>query len=211
MWVATLQCHCDRLQFSAQCVARCDARWHGVCFAFNYQLYKSSYWLWKNWTLKLWNWPPLTSIHLSTGRWCMLDKCLPREACIKKSVGESKVNKVVHCLIDYLWLVTLLRVLTLMLGHLACIGHVTCKNMLWLSPKGASHLEQSGEDGWLTRNWSNGRCVCVCVCVRACVQVISSAFTNFWSGVWLSKVVYWNLDGLFKCLPIFALSFACQT
>lgn len=43
------------------------------------------------------------------------------------------------------------------------------------------------------------------------LHVISSAFTNFWSGVWLSKVVYWNLDGLFKCLPIFALSFACQT
>jgi len=43
------------------------------------------------------------------------------------------------------------------------------------------------------------------------LHVVSSAFTNFFSGVWIKKIVYWNPDGLFKCLPIFALSYSCQT
>src|SRR6218665_520557 len=42
-------------------------------------------------------------------------------------------------------------------------------------------------------------------------QVIIAAFPNLWSGIWVSKVVFWNTDGVFKCLPIFALCFACQT
>ena len=43
------------------------------------------------------------------------------------------------------------------------------------------------------------------------MQVIIAAIPNLMSGVWISKVVFWNPDGIFKCLPIFSLAFSCQT
>lgn len=42
-------------------------------------------------------------------------------------------------------------------------------------------------------------------------EVFSAAFPNLWSGVWVTKVVLWNPEGVFKCLPIFSLAFGCQT
>ncbi|KAI0221576.1 hypothetical protein LSAT2_027112 [Lamellibrachia satsuma] len=42
-------------------------------------------------------------------------------------------------------------------------------------------------------------------------EVCSAALPNLWSGVWVTKVVYWNPEGVFRCLPIFSLAFACQT
>ena len=43
------------------------------------------------------------------------------------------------------------------------------------------------------------------------LQVFFAALPNLVSGVWLTKVVFWNPDGVFKCLPIFSLAFSCQT
>ena len=42
-------------------------------------------------------------------------------------------------------------------------------------------------------------------------QVFTTAFPNLWSGIWVTRVVYWNPEGVFRCLPIFSLAFACQT
>lgn len=44
-----------------------------------------------------------------------------------------------------------------------------------------------------------------------CLQVMSAAFPNLWSGLWVTKVELWKTEGVFRCIPIFALSFGCHS
>ncbi|XP_074647829.1 putative sodium-coupled neutral amino acid transporter 10 [Tubulanus polymorphus] len=42
-------------------------------------------------------------------------------------------------------------------------------------------------------------------------QIFGSAFPQIWSGAWINKVNFWRPEGVFRCVPIFALAFGCQT
>ncbi|XP_071107762.1 solute carrier family 38 member 10-like isoform X2 [Haliotis cracherodii] len=61
------------------------------------------------------------------------------------------------------------------------------------------------------RSVSNASTICICFYTVFVFYVLTLSGSNLWTGSWYHKVAFWRPEGLFQTLPIFSLSFGCQT
>ncbi|XP_067673576.1 solute carrier family 38 member 10-like isoform X1 [Haliotis asinina] len=61
------------------------------------------------------------------------------------------------------------------------------------------------------RSVSNASTICICFYTVFVFYVLTLSGSNLWTGSWYHNVAFWRPEGLFQTLPIFSLSFGCQT
>ncbi|XP_046572862.1 putative sodium-coupled neutral amino acid transporter 10 isoform X5 [Haliotis rubra] len=61
------------------------------------------------------------------------------------------------------------------------------------------------------RSVSNASTICICFYTVFVFYVLTLSGPNLWTGSWYHNVAFWRPEGLFQTLPIFSLSFGCQT